>query len=93
MREHKIINSPKVVESKVICNKCGMTYDEETFDPEMPQGYEEWQWDTIHAFKVDFGYGSKHDMEQWNFDLCEGCIEELASTFKVDKTCFYEEQD
>jgi hypothetical protein len=88
MREHKIINAPKVIESKVVCNKCGLEYDDEKSE----HGYEEWQWDTIHAFKVEFGYGSKHDLEKWNFDLCENCIEELVSTFKIDKTCFYEEQ-
>ena len=79
MREHKAIPSQQLVESKVVCNKCGMTYDEETSE----FGYEEWQWDTIHAFKVEFGYGSGHDMERWSFDLCEDCLEEFFATFKI----------
>jgi len=83
MREYTAVKVDKLVEAKVTCNKCGMIYDNETFDPEMPQGYEEWQWDTIHAFKVDFGYGSSHDMERWKFDLCENCIEELVDSFKI----------
>ena len=79
MREYKIINAPKRVESKVVCNKCGATYDDEKSE----YGYETWQWDTIHYFKINFGYGEIHDLESWSFDLCEKCIEEITSTFKI----------
>lgn len=79
MREYKTISVSKLVESKVTCNRCGMVYDDEN----SIHGYEEWQWDSIHAFSVDFGYGSHHDMEKWKFDLCETCIEEFVNTFKV----------
>lgn len=80
MREHKVVPTQKLVESKVVCNKCGLTYDNENSE----FGYEEWQWATIYPFKTEFGYGSSHDLENWSFDLCEKCIEEIASTFKIN---------
>lgn len=82
MREYKTINTQKRVESKVICNKCGMTYDDDVSE----YGYEEWQWDTIYPFKVEFGYSSKYDLQRWSFDLCENCIDEIVSTFKIKPT-------
>ena len=77
MRECKYIDTKKLVESKVSCNRCGLTYDADTHD------YEEWQWETIFPFKLHFGYSTKHDLENWEFDLCEKCIEEIVSTFKT----------
>jgi len=79
MRTHKLIASQELVENKVVCNKCGLTFDDE----KSPHGYEVWQWDAIHHFAVEFGYGSDHDLHAWTFDLCEDCIEEVVSTFKI----------
>ena len=80
MREKNYINLlDKYVETKVVCNRCGLTFD----DTNSQYGYEEWQWDTIHEFDIEFGYGSKHDLDGWTFDLCEDCIEEIVTTFKI----------
>lgn len=81
MRKFKLITRTMPVKTEVsrICNNCGMTYDNE----KSKDGYETWQWDTIHHFIIHFGYGSSHDMEHWHFDLCERCIDEMASKFKV----------
>lgn len=79
MREYKEINTKKLVESKLVCNKCGLTYDDEKSEHD----YEEWQWETMFPFKIHFGYSTKHDLENWEFDLCEKCIEEIVSTFKI----------
>lgn len=37
----------------------------------------------ITPVDVEFGYGSDHDGETWSFDLCDTCIEEFASKFKL----------
>jgi hypothetical protein len=39
--------------------------------------------DTIHPFKVGYGYGSNRDNQVIKFDLCESCLEELYSSFVV----------
>ena len=80
MREYKKVNTKKLVVSKLVCNRCGLEYNTEERD------FEEWQWKTIFPFKVHFGYSTKHDLENWEFDLCEKCIEEIVSAFKVAPT-------
>lgn len=52
--------------TKVMCNKCGC---------EIP--------DSINSnFYASFGYGSKHDGQEWSFELCENCLEDIIKTFK-----------
>ena len=81
MRKFKLKEKLMNVKTEVkrICNNCGLEYDDEKSE----FGYETWQWDTIHHFIIHFGYGSLHDMEHWHFDLCEKCIDEITSKFKV----------
>ena len=37
----------------------------------------------ITPIDIEFGYGSEHDGETWSFDLCDKCIEDFASKFKM----------
>ncbi|RHW34069.1 hypothetical protein D1B33_14830 [Lysinibacillus yapensis] len=62
----------------VSCNKCGKTKE---LDRDEYKGM--WQLEEFQAFHCNFGYGSKYDEEQWKFDLCEACLEELINTFKI----------
>jgi hypothetical protein len=78
MRIYKTFQVRKDFPVKFICNKCGLTLDNET-----QYGLEEWQADFIHKFKVSFGYGSLRDGESVDFDLCENCLEELFKSFKI----------
>jgi Fe2+ or Zn2+ uptake regulation protein len=77
MRKYKSINSPFLVETLIVCNKCGKTYDLEE------QDLEEWQADFMHRVSWSFGYASKHDGEEWVLDLCEDCIKEFVNSFLV----------
>lgn len=77
MRTYKTIMYPKQFESRIVCNKCGHEMD---LDKEE---YEEFMTDTIHEFKVSYGYGSEHDLQSYSFDLCENCLDELYRSFKV----------
>ena len=37
-------------------------------------------------FKTDFGYGSRHDLERWEFDLCDSCCDWLRGHIDVAVT-------
>jgi len=76
MREYKTKKVEREITDKVICNRCKKVYVDRI------QG-EEWQWDEIHPFKIDFYYGSRHDLEQWCFDLCDSCLEEIVAEFQI----------
>jgi len=78
MREYKLHETMQNFTSKIICNKCG-----QVFDLEEGYGLETWQAEFMHQFKLRFGYASNHDTEDWKFDLCENCIEEIAKDFKI----------
>ncbi len=79
MREYKNMPTMGRFEVKRTCNKCGMEYNTENCE-------EEWQWDTMHSINLSFTYGSNHDLENWHFDLCEHCIEEIVKDFKFAPT-------
>lgn len=56
----------------VACNKCGKETTKE-----------DCRWDTEYQnIKLSFGYGSGHDSENWNFDICEECLITYVKTFK-----------
>lgn len=63
--------------TSITCNRCGFTVDLSKED------YELFLTDMLHEFSISFGYGSGHDLENWKFDLCEDCIEEIVKTFKI----------
>lgn len=74
-----IINRIETVSVKSIdsitCNSCGKEFIAEGNNP---------CWaNTIHSFDIDFGYGSKHDMDTWTWDLCEDCIEQIVKKFNI----------
>ena len=58
----------------LMCNKCGELI-------ELERSY------TLHNFDINFGFGA-NDNQNWKFDMCNTCITELVSGFKVepDKT-------
>ncbi|MHB8065093.1 MAG: hypothetical protein ACYDG2_21165 [Ruminiclostridium sp.] len=66
--------SVKVCDS-ITCNNCGKKFKEEGFDPAWAN--------TIHSFSIDFGYHSKHDGDNLQFDLCEQCLEQFIKKFKI----------
>ncbi len=37
---------------------------------------------TITPLRIDFGYGSKHDTDVWDMDICDSCLENWVGTFK-----------
>jgi hypothetical protein len=71
------IEQLKNVPNAITCNKCGKT--EELSGNEFDRGMQSCQFQTID---VAFGYGSKFDMDDWSFDLCEECLVDLVRTFK-----------
>ena len=77
MRTYKTIMHPRSFEYKIICNKCGYEMNLEERE------YEEFMTDMIHKFRVSYGYASDRDGTICEFDLCEKCLDELYSTFKV----------
>jgi hypothetical protein len=61
---------------KKVCNPCGKTFTKTEADS--------FYWDSkIQQIFLYFGYGSKHDMEKWEFCMCEECIENFVKTFKI----------
>lgn len=56
----------------IICNKCGKRILNK-IDQNL-----------IHDFTVRFGYGSKHDSEIINFDVCEGCLLKWLKDFRLN---------
>jgi hypothetical protein len=73
MRKFKVIKEKRKVTHQITCNKCGKKINLSE------AGYEY----NIYPFRVSFGYGSKHDLEHWYFDLCEDCIDKMVSEFLI----------
>lgn len=73
-------------DTSVTCNKCGK---EEVLTADDYQ--KEWQANEFQSFSCYFGYGSRYDMESWEFDLCEECLTELIKTFKIVPDGFAED--
>ena len=62
----------------ITCNKCGSKTPLSADSVEKAVVLEEFQ-----SFVLNFGYGSKFDLQEWKFELCEKCLEEFINTFKV----------
>ena len=71
-KELKVISEEKLVTKSITCNKCGHT---DWIDDNGGNYY-------FQRLNCDFGYGSKFDMEGWEFHLCEECLIELVKKFK-----------
>jgi hypothetical protein len=59
-----------------VCNRCS-----KQVVPHNQNDY--WSANMIHNFSVGFGYGSRHDMDYWEFDLCEDCLLTFISSFEL----------
>ena len=57
------------------CNKCGQVVNDDTH---------------IHSISLGFGYGSKYDNQNWQFEMCEGCLVDMVKGFKLTPTGFNE---
>jgi|SaaInlStandDraft_4_1057021.scaffolds.fasta_scaffold20813_4 hypothetical protein len=53
------------------CNCCGKTYTHDDVDM-----------GDITNIDFSFGYGSRFDLQHWDFDICDDCIEAWVKTFK-----------
>lgn len=70
-----------IVKESIQCNKCGREF----VNP-LSKGstMEQFIWDAnIHGFKVFFGWGSKFDEQEWEFHLCDECLEKIVKGFRV----------
>lgn len=60
----------------IVCNKCGLQLP--------PYNQEEaWEQNMAHSMDTEFGYGSRQDMEHWKWHVCENCLIEWISSFKI----------
>ena len=75
--QNKIV-SEKYTLSEIICNRCGRI--EKTATDENSNMY---MLNHFEKLSINFGYDTSHDMETWNFDLCENCIEEIVKEFRI----------
>ncbi len=68
MREY--ITETKITQiiNKLVCDKCGQEEEIGKLDTEY-----------VIEFSHTFGYGSEHDFDKINFDLCEKCLFNLLS--------------
>ena len=80
MREFEEIEvkTKKEIPISATCNKCGNSKVLEGKDEYNRQ----WKLEKFQSFLISFGYGSKFDMEDWEFDLCEKCLVDIVRTFK-----------
>ena len=64
----------------VICNMCGKT----------DEGFQNIMFSDISKINIEFGFGSTFDGETWDLDLCDSCLEKIASKLKYppEKKCF-----
>jgi len=72
-KEEVIEPTSKETLVSITCNKCGKIVE---LDDDMDFRANEFQ-----TINLSFGYGSRYDMESWDFDLCEECVTEFVKTF------------
>jgi hypothetical protein len=70
MKDYKVIETQEKVPVNYKCDRCGV-FSEDGFNP------------YIETFKIQWGYGSNFDLEEWEFDLCEDCIKEKLQDVNV----------
>lgn len=80
--EKEVKPTEKVLASKTVtCNKCG-TSRELKPNGDWYESEEGLYANDVHNISLGFGYGSRFDMEQWSFDLCDDCLDDVVRTFK-----------
>lgn len=55
---------------QIVCNKCGKVFDQ-------------WDLNAEAGLWIGLGYGSKHDGEGCDLDLCLNCLDELIDSCVV----------
>lgn len=60
----------------LLCNKC---------EKETPMSHpgDYWSENLMHFFSIGFGYGSRYDMDSWDFHLCEKCLLDIIFSLKI----------
>ena len=76
MREYVQVPSFTETLVSVSCDRCGRKATDE-IDAQ-----------AIEPIKIMWGYGSKFDLECWEFDLCDTCLEEITKDIRVVKTSY-----
>lgn len=79
MKKFKAVEKTVEELEELTCNKCGVTAMVSGDSLESLSASHQFQ-----SFVMNFGYGSNFDEETWSFDLCESCLEEFVSTFKIE---------
>ena len=41
------------------------------------------EFDDISSFTIQFGYGSKHDGDTWQLDICDKCADKLHKQLEL----------
>ena len=67
----------------IICNRCKTQMLPSNDHDHYSQNFN-------HSMRANFGYGSKHDMDDWKWDVCENCLLEWAATFEIEPEGFGE---
>jgi hypothetical protein len=76
MKISKIVNTPIIENTDVICDICGSSCKTE-------HGFE------YMKLKAFWGFDSHHDLEKWTAQVCESCvIKHLESLIKFNKEGF-----
>ncbi|RYI30559.1 hypothetical protein EVU96_09085 [Bacillus infantis] len=87
MRTKKLTTIEKTIllPESITCNKCGKKAEisGDEYD-------REFQSNVFQSIKLQFAYGSKYDMDVWEFDLCEECVTDYVSSFKYKPLGFEE---
>lgn len=71
--EKSVTKHPEKVLPKIICNACGKAAKH----PDCTD---------ITPVDIEFSYGSEQDGQTWSFDICDTCIKDVVSKFKVPPT-------
>lgn len=80
----RIIDKQKIMVEQenliaIICNMCGNRYENNRM----------FQANEVQNFQIAFGFGSFHDGQVWQFDLCDTCLDRLIVGFKVEPIIQY----
>jgi hypothetical protein len=89
--EKEVKKVEKVITSKIVtCNKCGESRELKE-NGNWYDSDEDLFANDIHNFSLGFGYGSRFDMDHWDFDLCDNCLDSIIKTFKYPPDGFMED--
>lgn len=84
--EEKVQTVKYLIKDKIVCNKCGREFVYDYYDNghRVLNDYIENAQMEFHNFSDTGGYYSKiGDMTSYSFDICDDCLIELMTTFKI----------